>query len=50
MFNQSLLPPTIVYYCLKTLLCKTEERFLEYVCNLLKIAGKKLNEQVKSKV
>jgi len=27
-------------------ICETKERSLEYLCNLLKVAGKELNEKV----
>lgn len=46
MFKQSLLSPYVVHYCIKTLISKTKERSLEYLCNLLKTAGKELNEKV----
>ncbi|XP_025197500.1 eukaryotic translation initiation factor 4 gamma 3-like [Melanaphis sacchari] len=45
-FKQSLLSPYVVHYCIKTLLFKTKERSLEYLCNLLKVAGKELNEKI----
>lgn len=45
-FKQSLLSPYVIYYCVKTLISKTNERSLEYLCNLLKIAGNKLQEKV----
>lgn len=45
-FKQSLLSPYVVHYCVKTLVSKTKEKSLEYLCNLLKVAGKELNEKV----
>jgi len=45
-FKQSILSPYVVHYCIKTLQSKTKERYLEYLCNLLKVAGKELNEKV----
>lgn len=46
MFKQSLLSPHVIHYCIQTLMSKTKEKFLEYVCNLLNTAGKELNEKV----
>ncbi|VVC28752.1 Armadillo-type fold,MIF4G-like, type 3 [Cinara cedri] len=48
-FKQSLLSPRIVQYCVKTLMSKTNERFLEYLCNLLKIVYTELNEKINLK-
>ncbi|XP_060880121.1 eukaryotic translation initiation factor 4 gamma 3-like isoform X2 [Metopolophium dirhodum] len=45
-FKQSILSPYVVHYCLKTLQSKTKERSIEYLCNLLKVAGKELNEKI----
>lgn len=45
-FKQSLISPYVVHYCIKTLQSKTKERSLEYLCNLLKVAGKELNEKI----
>ncbi|XP_015370986.1 PREDICTED: eukaryotic translation initiation factor 4 gamma 3-like isoform X2 [Diuraphis noxia] len=46
LFKQSLISPYIVHYCIKSLQSKTKERSLEYLCNLLKVAGKELNEKI----
>ncbi|KAL5234593.1 hypothetical protein ACI65C_002003 [Semiaphis heraclei] len=46
MFKQSLISPYVVHYCIKSLQPKIKERSLEYLCNLLKVAGKELNEKV----
>jgi translation initiation factor 4G len=45
-FKQSLLSPNVVHYCVKTLVSRSREKSLEYLCNLLKIAGKELQEKV----
>lgn len=45
-FKQSLLSPYVVHYCVKTLMSRSREKSLEYLCNLLKIAGKELHEKV----
>lgn len=45
-FKQSLLPPSVVYYCVKTLISRSKEKSLEYLCNLLKIAGRELQKKV----
>ncbi|KAL4148592.1 hypothetical protein QTP88_002781 [Uroleucon formosanum] len=45
-FKQSLLSPYVVHYCIKMLQTKTKERSLEFLCNLLKVAGKELNEKI----
>lgn len=46
MFKQSLLSSHVVHYCIKILMSKNKEKFLEYLCNLLNTAGKELNEKV----
>lgn len=46
MFKQSLISPYVVHYCIKSLQPKTKEKSIEYLCNLLKVAGKELNEKV----
>lgn len=43
---QSLLSPFVVYYCIKTLFLKSNERSIEYVCNILVIAGTELHQKV----
>jgi len=46
-YKQLLLSPYVIHYCIKMLIiCETKERSLEYLCNLLKVAGKELNEKV----
>ncbi|XP_050428634.1 eukaryotic translation initiation factor 4 gamma 3-like [Adelges cooleyi] len=45
-FKLSLLSPLVVLYCVNTLYAKTNENSLEYLCSLLKTAGKELYEKV----
>ncbi|KAE9530648.1 hypothetical protein AGLY_011110 [Aphis glycines] len=46
-YKQLLLSPYVIHYCIKMLIiCETKERSLEYLCNLLKVAGKELNEKI----
>ncbi|XP_050533324.1 uncharacterized protein LOC126901122 isoform X2 [Daktulosphaira vitifoliae] len=46
LFRKSLLPPSVVHYCISMLQKKKDEKHLEYICNLLRVAGKELNEKI----